>query len=122
MIRRPPISTRTDTLYPFTTLFRSVEYLSKLPRLASIRHFDQFNGYSGQAGSAFPDENGRYAQQKNRGLKGYRLPSRHRLPHEGGNSAEGNGHGPTLGKDRHQRPATRTEQRTGALYSERWHA
>src|SRR3546814_18423539 len=25
MIRRPPISTRTDTLFPYTTLFRSVE-------------------------------------------------------------------------------------------------
>src|SRR3546814_8721067 len=24
MIRRPPISTRTDTLFPFTTLFRSL--------------------------------------------------------------------------------------------------
>src|SRR3546814_13234452 len=24
-IRRPPISTRTDTLFPYTTLFRSVE-------------------------------------------------------------------------------------------------
>src|SRR3546814_7953873 len=24
MIRRPPISTRTDTLYPYTTLFRSL--------------------------------------------------------------------------------------------------
>src|SRR3546814_10880486 len=156
MIRRPPRSTRTDTLFPYTTLFRSsifpkismarwskcnsslfcvprpsskrwtnsslrstaiaklhakslqqrpaclkavpkikpsrraeqglseVEYLSKLPRLASIRHFDQFNGYSGQAGAAFPDENDRYAQQKDRGLQGYRLPSRHRLPHEGG--------------------------------------
>src|SRR3546814_20882690 len=86
MIRRPPRSTRTDTLFPYTTLFRS-EYLSKLPRLASIRHFDQFNGYSGQAGSAFPDENDRYAQQKDRGLQGYRLPSRHRLPHEGGNGS-----------------------------------
>src|SRR3546814_7121067 len=26
MIRRPPISTRTDTLFPYTTLFRSVIY------------------------------------------------------------------------------------------------
>src|SRR3546814_12481685 len=26
MIRRPPISTRTDTLFPYTTLFRSREY------------------------------------------------------------------------------------------------
>src|SRR3546814_4002185 len=27
MIRRPPRSTRTDTLFPYTTLFRSVAYL-----------------------------------------------------------------------------------------------
>src|SRR3546814_19860157 len=26
MIRRPPISTRTDTLFPYTTLFRSNEF------------------------------------------------------------------------------------------------
>src|SRR3546814_5667764 len=26
MIRRPPRSTRTDTLFPYTTLFRSVEH------------------------------------------------------------------------------------------------
>src|SRR3546814_15589614 len=28
MIRRPPRSTRTDTLFPYTTLFRSVGYLA----------------------------------------------------------------------------------------------
>src|SRR3546814_9810951 len=28
MIRRPPISTRTDTLFPYTTLFRSVYFLT----------------------------------------------------------------------------------------------
>src|SRR3546814_14284244 len=28
MIRRPPRSTRTDTLFPYTTLFRSMEELS----------------------------------------------------------------------------------------------
>src|SRR3546814_16800367 len=27
IIRRPPISTRTDTLFPYTTLFRSKEFL-----------------------------------------------------------------------------------------------
>src|SRR3546814_8212090 len=32
MIRRPPISTRTDTLFPYTTLFRSREYPQLLPR------------------------------------------------------------------------------------------
>src|SRR3546814_16658392 len=29
MIRRPPRSTRTDTLFPYTTLFRSVESKAK---------------------------------------------------------------------------------------------
>src|SRR3546814_2871522 len=29
MIRRPPRSTRTDTLFPYTTLFRSVDVSSK---------------------------------------------------------------------------------------------
>src|SRR3546814_11336753 len=29
MIRRPPRSTRTDTLFPYTTLFRSTEALSR---------------------------------------------------------------------------------------------
>src|SRR3546814_678321 len=28
MIRRPPRSTRTDTLFPYTTLFRSIENLA----------------------------------------------------------------------------------------------
>src|SRR3546814_8509109 len=32
MIRRPPISTRTDTLFPYTTLFRS-----QRPRPAALR-------------------------------------------------------------------------------------
>src|SRR3546814_2351213 len=31
MIRRPPRSTRTDTLFPYTTLFRSDSYLSRWP-------------------------------------------------------------------------------------------
>src|SRR3546814_1224793 len=32
MIRRPPRSTRTDTLFPYTTLVRSVKYLIVQPR------------------------------------------------------------------------------------------
>src|SRR3546814_1614468 len=37
MIRRPPRSTRTDTLFPYTTLFRSKDRLDAdaRPRLAS---------------------------------------------------------------------------------------
>src|SRR3546814_14965733 len=34
MIRRPPRSTRTDTLFPYTTLFRSYEEHSDEKRLA----------------------------------------------------------------------------------------
>src|SRR3546814_14348478 len=32
MIRRPPISTRTDTLFPYTTLFRSAHVPSRTPQ------------------------------------------------------------------------------------------
>src|SRR3546814_11734759 len=32
MIRRPPRSTRTDTLFPYTTLFRAQEYLLRRRR------------------------------------------------------------------------------------------
>src|SRR3546814_4605260 len=51
MIRRPPRSTRTDTLFPYTTLFRS-------------RLFIEINRYFG----AFPkmrDKNARFAVPRN---------------------------------------------------------
>src|SRR3546814_16041354 len=32
MIRRPPRSTRTDTLFPYTTLFRSLEHHQRRPQ------------------------------------------------------------------------------------------
>src|SRR3546814_17489310 len=34
MIRRPPRSTRTDTLFPYTTLFRSLRAAARARRLA----------------------------------------------------------------------------------------
>src|SRR3546814_10723609 len=36
MIRRPPRSTRTDTLFPYTTLFRSVDSLLDGNRIRSL--------------------------------------------------------------------------------------
>src|SRR3546814_7129290 len=36
MIRRPPISTRTDTLFPYTTLFRSARTYDSLTRNLAI--------------------------------------------------------------------------------------
>src|SRR3546814_9909178 len=42
MIRRPPRSTRTDTLFPYTTLFRSAEHRGcDSGRLARARRGDQ---------------------------------------------------------------------------------
>src|SRR3546814_19920102 len=41
MIRRPPISTRTDTLFPYTTLFRSgrlAELLEAVPEIKAPAH------------------------------------------------------------------------------------
>src|SRR3546814_8040809 len=40
MIRRPPRSTRTDTLFPYTTLFRSVNG-SDAARMAGAPGFDE---------------------------------------------------------------------------------
>src|SRR3546814_5013827 len=49
MIRRPPRSTRTDTLFPYTTLFRS-----PYPGLcASITGSGYFKGSSFSAGGAY---------------------------------------------------------------------
>src|SRR3546814_5036739 len=39
MIRRPPRSTRTDTLFPYTTLFRSLTQNVLLPPLLRRRRF-----------------------------------------------------------------------------------
>src|SRR3546814_1528447 len=38
MIRRPPRSTRTDTLFPYTTLFRSIGEVSQDHCLADAEH------------------------------------------------------------------------------------
>src|SRR3546814_1904499 len=46
MIRRPPRSTRTDTLFPYTTLFRSCWLLSRhvWPPLASKHYYQSSTG------------------------------------------------------------------------------
>src|SRR3546814_17013499 len=48
MIRRPPRSTRTDTLFPYTTLFRSVEGIA-VPWLPCMRLHVAFRRYHGGA-------------------------------------------------------------------------
>src|SRR3546814_3365714 len=44
MIRRPPRSTRTDTLFPYTTLFRSFVHDD-----GSTEYIGTYTAYSGQA-------------------------------------------------------------------------
>src|SRR3546814_7314699 len=59
MIRRPPKSTRTDTLFPYTTLFRSERLLSMgeaalLRPLASGKPHGEWFGLAGIAVMALP--------------------------------------------------------------------
>src|SRR3546814_6277682 len=56
MIRRPPRSTRTDTLFPYTTLFRSSTVNRKMPW--SFRR----EGYPKQADLPHAETGGRHAQ------------------------------------------------------------
>src|SRR3546814_6791173 len=52
MIRRPPISTRTDTLFPYTTLFRSrdlPDHLADLPGLQAPGDAGHLVGAAGRA-------------------------------------------------------------------------
>src|SRR3546814_19707151 len=41
MIRRPPRSTRTDTLFPYTTLFRSLGFTVERTRTAGLQESDR---------------------------------------------------------------------------------
>src|SRR3546814_16702092 len=41
MIRRPPRSTRTDTLFPYTTLFRSADTIERQNRVAADADLEQ---------------------------------------------------------------------------------
>src|SRR3546814_10039616 len=41
MIRRPPKSTRTDTLFPYTTLFRSDRLLEQIRPFEPVFHYSQ---------------------------------------------------------------------------------
>src|SRR3546814_20050844 len=41
MIRRPPRSTRTDSLFPYTTLFRSAEFAQRIATSALARLGDR---------------------------------------------------------------------------------
>src|SRR3546814_3749814 len=57
MIRRPPSSTRTDTLFPYTTLFRSFPFAGlRYPRQRFFGHMTGFSDLAAENG-----EQGRFA-------------------------------------------------------------
>src|SRR3546814_2452425 len=51
MIRRPPRSTRTDTLFPYTTLFRSQTRSPATPVIKALVHNDSEGFYSAETES-----------------------------------------------------------------------
>src|SRR3546814_13950744 len=64
MIRRPPRSTRTDTLFPYTTLFRSIRQRAPVGFLDAragvihqvhVMHAGRTGGHAGEAGAAAVD-------------------------------------------------------------------
>src|SRR3546814_12183660 len=79
MIRRPPRSTRTDTLFPYTTLFRSFRLRVRLPpprarirgRADGARDLDHHwraHG-KGRVGSELGGDSGRRVKEAPRGLQ-----------------------------------------------------
>src|SRR3546814_4919315 len=92
MLRRPPRSTRTDTRFPYTTLFRSVAptYEGRLPRvfpthpiakprfrgrrdMGILKSLRQGAKHEPQGSGLFPDRTGRHAFRAGN-------PSGHRTP------------------------------------------
>src|SRR3546814_6476868 len=70
MIRRPPRSTRTDTLFPYTTLFRSP---ASTDRPAQIRALSAMTGHSAICHSAIcitPRAHGGHYRQTAAGKQG----------------------------------------------------
>src|SRR3546814_19048815 len=83
MIRRPPRSTRTDTLFPYTTLFRSVPpALPKNPMAPPRRGWAaRTTGEARASGGVHPEGRNEMAQLGEAGLAARRGgPSRERRP------------------------------------------
>src|SRR3546814_17522329 len=64
MIRRPPRSTRTDTLFPYTTLFRSLRQLAEVRDLRTDEQRRRAVGARRDAGAAA--DAGRHVERAHR--------------------------------------------------------
>src|SRR3546814_2107090 len=99
MIRRPPRSTRTDTLFPYTTLFRSLHTQAQRDaehRMIIRDNDDSFLQHDPQAPSASPAD-----------FIGLRLPA----PEDGRDMRS------RTGVISHAYPRTRSEEHTSELQS-----
>src|SRR3546814_3446299 len=76
MIRRPPRSTRTDTLFPYTTLFRS----SDRGRLCTLDQSNDLMTLSHQLANRGPTENARCADDQYPHIADLVLPSGSSIP------------------------------------------
>src|SRR3546814_13072487 len=64
MIRRPPISTRTDTLFPYTTLFRSAKRAGFSTRGSRRRQKPRSRRSAGAGPGSCPTARGRAARSR----------------------------------------------------------
>src|SRR3546814_1372658 len=53
MIRRPPRSTRTDTLFPYTTLFRSTKAFTDMPGQGRVEEGEGYSRQENEVGRAW---------------------------------------------------------------------
>src|SRR3546814_3749936 len=67
MIRRPPRSTRTDTLFPYTTLFRSRRACRRSRRPCARQH-GSVPAWRGRGGQGLPGYRARVAVDQTLGL------------------------------------------------------
>src|SRR3546814_1360704 len=104
MIRRPPISTRTDTLFPYTTLFRSAE--AAAVRRASRAH-DCARHFLGTA----VERNGRARPHRRSGCRDDAGTGRMVAPQPAGGACRHSGRPP------HGVDADRSEEHTSELQS-----
>src|SRR3546814_2297887 len=63
MIRRPPRSTRTDTLFPYTTLFRSIQVRSAMFSQNGKEYQAHYFQPEGSSEGHYYDENGNSLQR-----------------------------------------------------------
>src|SRR3546814_3253750 len=113
MIRRPPRSTRTDTLFPYTTLFRSrSEFGSTGSQQAAESGGLQRDGKRGR-----PDP----VHARHAGLhrRAGRRPRQGLVPHrrDTGRGAQGDQRRQDCGRPRHRDFASRSEEHTSELKS-----